>query len=127
MSAIWIGRGLTFLFAAFMVIASIGPKLLGARVAADSLTKIGWDARYTLLIGVIELICLILYLVPRTSVLGAILMTGLLGGAIASQLRADSPTFTHTLFGLYLGLAMWGGLWLRSESLRALLPWHFAE
>ena len=124
MSAIWIGRSLTFLFAAFMVFASIGPKLLGMGAAVESLTKIGWDARYVLVIGIIELTCLVLYLFPRTSVLGAILMTGLLGGAIASQLRADSPLFTHTLFGLYLGLAMWGGLWLRDGTLGAVFPIH---
>jgi hypothetical protein len=70
----------------------------------------------------IELACLVLYLIPRTSVLGAILMMGLLGGAMATQIRAGSPLFSHVLFSLYLGLFMWGGLWLRAPDLRRLFP-----
>jgi DoxX-like protein len=66
----------------------------------------------------------LLYAVPRTSVLGAILLTGYLGGAIASHLRLGDPLFTHTLFGLYLGLLVWGGLYLRDGRLRALIPLH---
>ena len=62
------------------------------------------------MIGVIELTCLILYLIPRTSTLGAILMMALLGGAMATQIRAENPLFSHILFSLYLGLFMWGGL-----------------
>jgi hypothetical protein len=66
----------------------------------------------------------VLYAIPRTSVLGAILLTGLLGGAITTHLRVGNPIFTHMLYGLYLGLAAWGGLVLRNERLRALiLPW----
>jgi hypothetical protein len=104
----WIGRTLTALFALFLAGASIAPKLLHLPAATDTLTALGWDPRHTLLIGLIELSGLILYLVPRTSVLGAILLTGLLGGAMATQLRADSPLFSHVLFGLYLGLVLWG-------------------
>ena len=74
------------------------------------------------MIGVIELACLVLYLVPRTSLLGAVLMMGLLGGAMATQIRVGSPLFSHTLFSVYLGLFMWGGLWLRDSRLRALFP-----
>ena len=68
------------------------------------------------------LACVVLYAWPRTAVLGAILMTGLLGGAIATHLRVGSPTFSHLLFGLYLGLLAWGGLYLRDPRLRALMP-----
>jgi hypothetical protein len=64
----------------------------------------------------------VLYAVPRTSALGAILLTGLFGGAMASHLRIDSPLFSHTLFGLYLGLMAWGGLFLRNPRLRSMLP-----
>lgn len=106
----------------FLLIASIAPKLVGAAVATESLRSLGWDPRHTLLIGLIELTCVILYAVPRTSVLGAIVTTGLLGGAIATQVRVDSPLFSHTLFGLYLGLFLWGGLWLRNPALRAIFP-----
>ena len=70
----------------------------------------------------VELGCLVLFAIPRTSLLGAILTSALLGGAIASHLRAGSPLFSHTLFGVYLGLVMWGGLWLRDASLRAVFP-----
>jgi hypothetical protein len=73
-------------------------------------------------LGVITLLCTILYAFPRTSVLGAILLTGYMGGAIASHLRLGDPLLTHTLFGLYLGLLAWGGLYLRSPRLRALIP-----
>ena len=121
-TAIWTGRTLTGLFALFLLAASIAPKLAGASVATETMTALGWPARHTLMIGLIELGCLILYLVPRTSLLGAVLTTGLLGGAIATQVRADSPLFSHILFGVYLGLFMWGGLWLRDPRLRTLFP-----
>ena len=119
---VWTGRILSGMFALFMAGASVAPKLLGMPAATDTLAKLGWDPRYTLMIGVIELACLVLYLIPRTSILGALLMTGLLGGAIATQLRVESPLFTHILFGIYLGVLMWGGLWLRDPQLRGLLP-----
>ena len=66
--------------------------------------------------------CAILYAIPRTSVLGAILLTGLLGGAIATHLRIGSPLFSHVLFGGYLGLMAWGGLYLRYEAVRKMIP-----
>lgn len=119
---LWAGRILTGLFALFMLGASIAPKLLHLPVAEDTLAELGWPAGYTFPIGLIELACLVLYLIPRTSVLGAILMMGLLGGAMATQIRAGSPLFSHVLFSLYLGLFMWGGLWLRAPDLRRLFP-----
>jgi DoxX-like protein len=119
---LWTGRVLTGLFTLFMLGGSIAPKLAGARVATEAMTELGWDPRYTTMIGFIELASLILHLVPRTAFLGSVLMTALLGGAIATQLRAEQPMFSHVLFGVYLGLAMWGGLWLRSPQLRESLP-----
>lgn len=118
----WTGRVLTGLFALFIAGASVAPKLLGLPAATDTLAKLGWDPRHTLMIGIVELACLVLYLVPRTRILGAVLFTGLLGGAMATQIRADSPLFSHILFSIYLGLFMWGGLWLRDPALRALFP-----
>ena len=118
----WSGRVLTGLFAAFMAGASIAPKLLGLPVAEQTMVQLGWPSGYALFIGLLELACLVLYLVPRTSVLGAVLMTALLGGAMATQLRVGNPLFSHILFSVYLGLFMWGGLWLRHERLRALFP-----
>ena len=119
---IWIGRVLTGLFALFMLGASIAPKLLGLSIAEETMTQLGWPNGYVLMIGLIELSCLVLYLIPQTSVFGAVLMMGLLGGAMATQIRAGSPLFSHILFSLYLGLFMWGGLWLRDGRLRALFP-----
>lgn len=115
----WILSGI---FAAFLLVASAGPKLVGASVATDSMAQLGWPQAYTLMIGLIEVACVLLYLWPRTSVLGAVLAMGLLGGAMATQLRAGNPLFSHVLFSVYLGLFMWGGLWLRDPALRALFP-----
>ena len=74
------------------------------------------------LIGVILLVCVVAYAIPATSVTGAIVLTGYLGGAVATQLRAGNPLLTHTLFPVYLGVLVWGGLLLREERLRALVP-----
>lgn len=123
---VWTGRVLTGVFALFMLGASIAPKLLGMPVAAETLVSLGWKADYVLMIGLMELAFLLLYLFPRTSVFGAVLMTGLLGGAMATQVRIESPLLSHELFSLYLGLFMWGGLWLRDLALRALFPWRKA-
>ena len=77
-----------------------------------------------LTIGLIELVCLALYLIPRTSVLGALMLTGYLGGAIATHVRIGSPLPTHTLFPIYVALMVWGGLYLRESRLRELLPFR---
>lgn len=123
--SVWTGRVLSGLFVLFMLAASIAPKFLMAdMVAEQSMTPLGWPAKYLLLIGLIELACVVLYVIPRTSLFGAVLMTGLLGGAIATNLRVENPLFSHTLFGVWLGLFMWGGLWLRNASLRAVFPFR---
>jgi hypothetical protein len=121
-TSLWTGRILTGLFAVFILGASVAPKLLHMPIAEEIMAQLGWPAGFAFMIGLIELGCLILYLIPRTSVLGAVLMMGLLGGAMATQIRAGSPLFSHILFSLYLGLFMWGGLWLRNPQLRALFP-----
>lgn len=117
-----LGWTLTGLFSTFLLLASIAPKLLGAEVASQTLVELGWRGEAALLLGIVELLCLLLYLAPRTEVLGAVLMTGLLGGAMATHLRVGSSLFSHVLFGLYLGVFMWGGLWLRNARLRQLMP-----
>jgi len=119
---LWTGRTLTALFALFMVGASIAPKLLGMALAEETMAQLGWPAGFAFTIGVIELTCLVLYLIPRTSLLGAILMMSLLGGAMATQVRVGNPLFSHILFSVYLAVFMWGGLWLRDPRVRALLP-----
>jgi hypothetical protein len=83
---------------------------------------VGWPAKYLLLIGIIEVVVAVLYIIPRTALLGAVLMTGLLGAALAANLRVDNPLFSHTLFSLYLGTLAWVALWLREPRLRSLFP-----
>jgi hypothetical protein len=119
---LWTGRVLSGLFALFLLGASVTPKLLGMPIAEETMAQLGWPAGYALPIGILELALVVLYLVPQTRILGAVLMMGLLGGAMATHIRAGSPLFSHILFSVYLGLLMWGGLWLRDPKLRALFP-----
>ena len=113
-----IGWGMLVLFACFLLGASVLPKLMNWEIAAAMLDQIGYPTRHIPLIGMTELVLIILILIPRTSVIAGILMTALLGGAIASNLRADMPLVTHTMFGVYLGTWLWVGLCLRSKRLR---------
>jgi hypothetical protein len=119
-----IGWILTGIYALFMLVASVAPKLGGAAIADETMRALGWPDGYVLMIGLIELGCVLLYLFPKTSVLGAVLTMGLLGGAMATQVRVGNPLFSHILFSIYLGLFMWGGLWLRDPALRAIFPWR---
>lgn len=119
---VWTGRALSGVFALFILGASVLPKLSGMPIAEETMSQLGWPPGYVMMIGLMELTFLILYLIPRTSLLGAVLFTGLLGGAMATQLRAEMPLFSHVLFSIYLGLFMWGGLWLRDAALRAAFP-----
>lgn len=121
-----IGYALSGLFVLFMLGASVAPKLLGLLVVEETMAQLGWPAGYGLAIGILELTLTLLYIYPRTNMLGAILMMGLLGGAMATHIQAGSPLFSHILFSIYLGLFMWGGLWLRDPVLRALFPWRRA-
>jgi hypothetical protein len=111
------------LLAAFLAF-SAGIKFLGRPEVPETLIALGWPPTAGLALGFLEATILVLYLIPRTAVLGAVLMTGLLGGAMATHVRADSPLFSHVLFGLYLGLFAWGGLWLRDTRVRMLLPFR---
>ena len=97
-------------------------KLLKIEPVVTAFAALGYDPAVARPIGLVILVCLVLYAIPRAAVLGAVLTTGLLGGAMASHVRIDSPLFTHTLFSVYLGLLVWGGLWLRDPRLRALFP-----
>ncbi|MGE0501194.1 MAG: DoxX family protein [Rhizobiaceae bacterium] len=127
MSEKWMGRTgwlLTGFYALFMLGASVSPKLLGMQIADDTMRELGWREGYVLMIGLVELACVLIYLFPKTSVLGAVLTMGLLGGAMATHIRVGSPLLSHTLFSIYLGLFMWGGLWLRDPALRAIFPWR---
>ncbi|MBM0103204.1 DoxX family protein [Steroidobacter sp. S1-65] len=121
-AALWIGRVLTGLFALFMLGASIAPKLLNLPITHETMQQLGWPPGYVLMIGLIELACVVLYLIPRTALLGAIMTMALLGGAMATQIRVGNPLFSHILFSTYLALFMWGGLWLRDMRVRAIFP-----
>lgn len=115
------GRVLTALAALFLAVDTV-VKLLRLAPAVEGTTALGYPASTVHWIGAIQLVCLVLYLIPRTSVLGAVLMTGYLGGAIATHVRIASPLLTHVLFPVYVAAVLWGGLYLREERLRELLP-----
>jgi hypothetical protein len=97
-------------------------KLIPLNVVVEASEQLGIPAGLARTLGVLTLACTLLYAFPRTSVLGAILLTGYLGGAVASHLRVGDPLFTHVLFGVYLGVLIWGGLYLRDGRLRTLIP-----
>jgi hypothetical protein len=115
------GYALTGAFTLFMLF-DVGIKLVRHPMVEETMRQLGFRDGLGFPIGVIETICLVLYLVPRTAVLGAVLLMGIFGGGIATHLRHGDPLFSHVLFGVYLGFFMWGGLWLRDPDLRAVFP-----
>jgi hypothetical protein len=121
--ALWTGRVLSGIIILFMIFDGV-IKLPPLDVVTQTMVPLGWpaDVNVARLLGVIGLISTALYALPRTSVLGAILLTGYLGGAIATNMRVGSPLFSHTLFSVYLGIILWGGLYLRDPRVRALIP-----
>ena len=123
-ASVWVGCVLSGLFVLFMLGASAAPKLMGMPIADEIMAQLGWPAGYVFGIGILELTLTLLYIYRPTSALAAVLFMGLFGGAMATHMRAESPLFSHTLFSIYLALAMWGGLWLRDDKLRTLLPWR---
>ena len=121
----WIGYGLSGLVILFMLFDG-GIKLVPLDIVITATAELGYPASVGLArgLGILALVCTALYAHPRTSVLGAILLTGYLGGAVATHLRVGSPVFSHMLFGIYLGIMLWGGLYLRDDRLRALIPYR---
>jgi hypothetical protein len=118
--AVWTGRGLSAL--PLMLLAfDTAIKLLMLPVAVEATKELGFTEGAVFAIGAIELVCLVLYLLPWTSVLGAVLWTGYFGGAIATHVRAGSPLLTHTLFPIYIAALLWIGLWLRDDRLRSIV------
>ena len=112
-AALWTGRVLSGLAILFLTVDG-AIKLVPIQAVTDSLKELGYPTSdsFARFLGVVTLVGTALYAWPRTSLLGAVLLTGLMGGAIATHLRLDHPLFSHTLFGVYLGLLLWGGLWL---------------
>ncbi|AZO20911.1 MAG: DoxX family protein [Mesorhizobium sp.] len=121
--ALWAGRLLSTVIVLFMIFDGT-IKLPPLDIVTQTMVQLGWpaDPNVARMLGIIGLISTALYAVPRTSVLGAILLTAYMGGAIATKVRVDSPLFSHTLFGVYLGIILWAGLFLRDPKLRALIP-----
>ena len=115
------GAIMTGLAIVFLLFDSVG-KLIPVTAAVQASIDLGYPESAVRPIGLILLVCLILYAIPATSVLGAILLTGYLGGAVATQFRVGNPLLTHTLFPFYIGALIWGGLLLREDRLRALIP-----
>ena len=116
----WLLSGLLI---AFLVLDS-GLKILALPIVGETVTPLGWTSNpdFWRGMGLLLLAATLLYAWPRTALLGCIVLTAYLGGAVATHARIGSPLFSHTLFGVYLGLLAWGGLWLREPRLRALLP-----
>lgn len=117
---------LTGLVALFMVGASATPKFLGLEAAVSTMVELGWSPDYLLLLGFLEVGSAILFIIPRTGLLGAVLLTGLFGGATATHLRVDNPLFSHVLFPVYLGVVVWLALWLRDKDFRSYLTARFS-
>lgn len=115
------GYGLTGLCVLFLFMDA-GMKLMRLPIVLETTTQIGWPTSSVVPLGVVLLASTLLYLFPRTSILGAVLLTGYLGGAVATHVRINSPLFTHTLFGVYVGIIMWAGLYLRDPALRSVFP-----
>ncbi|WP_341278621.1 DoxX family protein [Paenibacillus sp. FSL H8-0537] len=116
----WIMSGLVILFMLFDGIM----KLFKPAVVVESTIQLGFQEHHIVIMGVLALISTILYALPRTSFLGVVLLTGYFGGVIVTHLRLDAPLFSNTLFPVYLAVLAWGGIWLRNEQVRKLIPFQ---
>ena len=119
--SLWTGRVLSGLGALFLLFDGV-IHVLKITPVVEAFAQLGYPLGVSVTLGIIEIVCVILYLIPRTSVFGAILLTGYLGGAIATQVRVGAPLFSTTLFPIYVALLIWGGLYLRDDAVRALIP-----
>ena len=119
----WTARVLAGLAVAFLLMDS-AMKVLQLAPAVKGTAELGFPPESVLALGVVQLLCTILYLIPRTSLLGAILLTGYLGGAVATHVRLGNPLFSHVLFPTYVALLVWGGLYLRDVRLRQLISFR---
>jgi hypothetical protein len=114
---VWAGRIITALMVLFLLFDS-RLKVMKLAPAVEATARLGYPAKLVLAIGIAELICLVLFVIPRTSILGAILLTGYLGGATATQVRLEDQWF---FFPVVIGVVVWGGLFLRDKRLRAIV------
>jgi len=123
---LWTARLMSAVVVLFLVFDST-IHLTKPTPVVDAFAKLGFPLDASVGIGVVELLCLAAYVIPRTAALGAVLLTGLLGGAIATHVRAGSPAFEAYIFPILFGLLLWGGIWLRDARLRTLLPLRSAD
>jgi hypothetical protein len=114
---VWTGRVFSGLAALFLLMDAV-MKVVRAKVSVEGTVQLGYPDSVVAGIGILLLVCTLLYIVPRTSVLGAILLTGYLGGAVATQVRVGAPLFSNVLFAVYVGAFVWGGLFLRYARVR---------
>ncbi len=117
---IWTGRIMGGLVILFMLMDSIFKFIVNEEVIKGT-TELGFQVHHLPILGTLGLVTTLLYIFPRTEILGAILLTGYWGGAIATHVRMDNPLFTHILFPVYLGILAWGALWIKREGLRKLI------
>jgi DoxX-like family len=122
-TTLWTGRVLSGIAVLFLILDG-AIKLVPIQPVTDSLRELGYPASdsFARFLGILTLLCTALYAWPRTALLGAVLLTGIMGGAIASHLRLGDPLFSHTLFGVWLGLLFWVGLWMRDARVRRVMP-----
>lgn len=118
---LWTGRVLSGLVVLFLLMDGV-MKLFKPAAVVNASAELGWPDQIIVATGIVLLICTILYAVPRTAMLGAILLTGYLGGAVAVQWRAGNPLFAETLFPVYMGILLWAGMYLRDARLCEILP-----
>ena len=118
---LWAGRIISALPVLFLLFDSV-IHIIRIGPVDQGFAELGYAVTLARPLGFIELICVILYVIPRTSVLGAALLTGYLGGAVATNVRVGAPLFSHVLFPVYVGVLLWGGLYLRDSRLRAIFP-----
>jgi hypothetical protein len=120
---LWTARIMSGLVVLFMLFDSV-LKLMKPAPVVEGTVTLGYAEHHIIVIGILGLISTILYAVPRTSFLGALLLTGYFGGVVATQIRVDAPLFSTILFPVYLALLTWGGVWLRNEKVRKLIPFQ---
>jgi hypothetical protein len=120
-ASIWTGRVITILIVAFMIFDGLIP-FVAHDFATAGMAEMGIPTSYAYPLGAVTLLCTVIYAVPRTSVLGAVLFTGFFGGTIATHLLGKDPLLPHIVMALVLGALVWAGVWLRNPRLRALMP-----
>ena len=116
----WTGVVLSGIAVLFLLFDSLG-KLLQVAPVVEGTAQLGYSEHVIQPIGIVLLLCVVVYLIPRTAILGAVLLTGYMGGAIATHVRVGSPLLTHVLFPIYVAMLLWGGLFLRDLRLRHVL------